>query len=227
MPNRKVVLDETKTGSVLVGVSREGCDPIITPVEGGLEEALAAVLPLFEAAEEKWLVATRFPAHTPPPTPPKATRPATPAAPAADLPLLATEPETVEEKVPEVMRPVDAESGPAEPAVREPTEEARQHDEAVHARLAEAERSKSPAPVKPAEVPPIKEVPDGPVSKAVATEEYVLEDGRGPYGTVQEALDALGLPKDKRPNHNRWDRLSVELKKKIERRRRVSQGGPK
>ena len=37
----------------------------------------------------------------------------------------------------------------------------------------------------------------------------------GPYATVQEALDALGLPKDKRPHHNRYDRLSAKLKKSI------------
>ena len=48
--------------------------------------------------------------------------------------------------------------------------------------------------------------------------EYFLEDGRGPFATVQEAMDALALPKDKRPQHNRWDRLSRELKKSIQRR---------
>jgi len=28
--------------------------------------------------------------------------------------------------------------------------------------------------------------------------------GRGPYSDVQAAMDAMGLPKDKRPKHQRW-----------------------
>jgi len=44
--------------------------------------------------------------------------------------------------------------------------------------------------------------------------EYYLKD-RGPFQTVQAAMDALGLDKDKRPKHNRWDRLSTQLKEQI------------
>lgn len=42
-----------------------------------------------------------------------------------------------------------------------------------------------------------------------------LTDGRGPFANVQAALDALGLPKEKRPNHNRYSRLSKELQNQI------------
>ena len=45
--------------------------------------------------------------------------------------------------------------------------------------------------------------------------EYVLADGRGPYATIQEALDAMGVDKKKRPQHNRWERLSGDLQKQI------------
>lgn len=48
--------------------------------------------------------------------------------------------------------------------------------------------------------------------------QYFLQDKRGPYGSVQEAMDALGLDKATRPTHNRWDRLSTALKEKILRR---------
>ena len=48
--------------------------------------------------------------------------------------------------------------------------------------------------------------------------EYVLADGRGPFASIQEALDAMGVAKDKRPRHNRWERLSDELQASITRR---------
>jgi len=44
---------------------------------------------------------------------------------------------------------------------------------------------------------------------------YYLADGRGPFRSVQEALDGMGIPKDKRPQHNRWERLSTDLQGKI------------
>ncbi len=48
--------------------------------------------------------------------------------------------------------------------------------------------------------------------------EYCLQDGRGPYETVQLAMDELGLDKETRPQHNRWSRLSAQLKGFIQRR---------
>jgi len=48
--------------------------------------------------------------------------------------------------------------------------------------------------------------------------EYFLEDGRGPFESVQASMDELGLDKANRPMHNRWDRLSTALKEKIQRR---------
>jgi len=49
-------------------------------------------------------------------------------------------------------------------------------------------------------------------------QEYYLQDGRGPFESVQAAMDALGLDKATRPKHNRWDRLSTQLKESIRRR---------
>ena len=45
--------------------------------------------------------------------------------------------------------------------------------------------------------------------------EYYLQDGRA-FESVQAAMDELGLDKDKRPKHNRWDRLSTQLKEQIQ-----------
>ena len=54
---------------------------------------------------------------------------------------------------------------------------------------------------------------------------YYLADGRGPYATVQDALDAMGVDKEKRPRHNRWDRLSEQWKAVIQRREKGGKGG--
>lgn len=49
--------------------------------------------------------------------------------------------------------------------------------------------------------------------------DYFLKDGRGPFASTLEALDAMGFPKDKRGQYyHRWDRLPKELQEQIERR---------
>lgn len=47
---------------------------------------------------------------------------------------------------------------------------------------------------------------------------YYLQDGRGPFESVQAAMDALGLDRETRPQHNRWSRLSTQLRDLIQRR---------
>jgi hypothetical protein len=50
---------------------------------------------------------------------------------------------------------------------------------------------------------------------------YYLSDGRGPFDSTLEALDALGIPAESRGRYyHRWDRLPQELKEQIERRPR-------
>lgn len=44
---------------------------------------------------------------------------------------------------------------------------------------------------------------------------FYLKDGQGPFADVQTALEALGIPPEDRPKHNRYDRLSEKLKEQI------------
>ena len=53
--------------------------------------------------------------------------------------------------------------------------------------------------------------------------EYFLKDGRGPFATIQEAMDKLGVPMANRPQHNRYDRLSAEWQGKIDRREKATE----
>jgi len=238
MSKRKLVMEE-EDGSVLVGVMQEGCDPIIKTKEGSIEEVLPAVPDFLKEAQEKWAVSPRGPAYKAP-VPVKAVAAATPAAEqptrAEDLPLLSGTGKAVGEQaeVPtEVPTEVSAEEKPAEavaegteqlaaPAETEPEPEVPATEpEAVEPAVSGVEEEKTeqelseriaqaPAP-QPAEATPS-------TAAKLGEWEYYLEDGRGPFESVQLAMDALGLDKDTRPQHNRWDRLSTALKEKIQRR---------
>ena len=53
--------------------------------------------------------------------------------------------------------------------------------------------------------------------------EYFLKDGRGPFESVQKAMDAMKVPPAQRPTHNRYDRLSADWQTKIIRKAKASQ----
>ena len=53
--------------------------------------------------------------------------------------------------------------------------------------------------------------------------EYYLKDGRGPFESIQKAMDELGIPAGQRPTHNRYDRLSADWQAKIIRKAKASQ----
>jgi hypothetical protein len=63
-----------REGKALVGVQSPGCDPQISIVEGGIEQALERVPSLVKQAQEKWAQSPRNPQSaivpTPPPSPP-------------------------------------------------------------------------------------------------------------------------------------------------------------
>ncbi|KKM68811.1 hypothetical protein LCGC14_1457090, partial [marine sediment metagenome] len=52
--------------------------------------------------------------------------------------------------------------------------------------------------------------------------EYMLKDGRGPFADIQAAMNELAMDAENRPHHNRWDRLSTQLKEQIPRRPKES-----
>jgi len=224
MSKRKLVMEEHE-GSVLLGVMQEGCDPVTLTKEGSIEEVLPAVPDFLTEAQEQWAASPRNPAYKAPAAPKKTTPPAATAeqpGKAEDLPLLKetaqptpTE-ETTAEAVAEATEPpappaegeAEPEVPPAETQAVEPAEsgvEEEKTEQEVSERIAHA-----PAP-QPAEATPSAAAKPGEWA-------YYLEDGRGPYESVQLAMDALGLDKDTRPTHNRWDRLSTTLKEKIQRR---------
>lgn len=228
MSKRKVVLDERDDG-VLIGVMQEKCDPVTMTCETTLEAALLEVPRLLETAEAKWKTSPRNPTYQAPEkpktTPPPAKRTTTPAATvpggkAEELPLLKGKGATKAAEKP-VAAPADG-SAPETPAATSPA--------------STGETTAPPAETKPAvdetkapagETPPAGAVAGAPAPAATTPAaaptapgewQYYLEDGRGPYADVQKAMDDLGIDKTERPHHNRWDRLSTEFKKKIQRR---------
>jgi len=210
MPKRKLVLEEHEK-SVLVGIMQEGCDPVIRTVEGSLDEALASLPKFLGEAQEEWAVSPKKPAYTPPVAPKPVTTPAaaTPAQPekAEDLPLLAGT---------EAGKPVQAEV---------PTEveaEVLKEEKVAEVETKVTEPSVQPSvkgePISPATAELVHELHAPSAAAKPGEYDYYLQDGRGPFESVQAAMDEMGLDKNTRPSHNRWDRLSTALKEKIQRR---------
>ena len=56
--------------------------------------------------------------------------------------------------------------------------------------------------------------------------EYFLANGKGPFESVQKAMEALGIPEANRPKHNRFDRLSADWQKKIIRKAKPEASQP-
>ena len=46
-------------------------------------------------------------------------------------------------------------------------------------------------------------------------EQYRLKDGRGPFGSIQECLDALGVERVNRPSNNNWNDLPPQYRDQI------------
>ena len=245
MPNRKLVMEE-HDGSVLVGVLQDGCDPVIKTEQGAIEAVLANVPDFLNEARDKWAIAPKNPAYVAPPPPKPAPKPAAkpaPAAKAAELPLLAGTEKAVTPDLPLLAAETKPEamglhvpdegnlSAPAEaPAPEQAPTQAPDTD------IDAGEFAEVPAQIAPesvvaedkveqeigeriAQAPAPQPVQPTPSAAAKAGEwDYFLQDGRGPFVDVQAAMDEMGLDKDNRPQHNRWDRLSTALKEKIQRR---------
>jgi len=217
MSKRKLVLEEHEN-SVLVGIMAEGCDPVIRTVEGTLDDALAYIPKFLGEAQEEWAVSPKKPAYVPPTPPKPVTTPAAatiPAQKAADLPLLSETEKAQPAEAVEVAAQVEVTEPQAAPAEVEPEPEV-SPAEPEAATLAESgvEEEKVEQEIS-------ERIAQAPAPSAAAKSgewDYYLQDGRGPFESVQAAMDELGLDKNTRPGHNRWDRLSTALKEKIQRR---------
>ena len=192
---RKIVIDE-KEGSVLLGIMKENADPVMKTIEGTLDQALASLPGFITLAEAKWATSPRNPAYKAPPEPPKpkpaehpVVKQARQEAEAKELPLLSEKGKPAAATKPEAM------------GIHVPDE----------GNLVKA----APVPVVASQAKQVIDLPPRgtpPTEQAPATSgqwEYYLEDGQGPYPTVQAAMDQVGLDKATRPSHNRWDRLST------------------
>ena len=246
MTNRKLVMEEHE-GKVLMGVQQEGCDPVVKTVEGNLDAALALVPEILTEAQEKWAISPKMPAYKPPAEPKPAAVPAQKAADLPLLqgeaePVVAEE--KAEEQVggliskDEAIKIAEEQGGSREEieataeAVAEGTEEkvteltgaaeeqapeiAVPAAEFVHA----LEKEGATEEAKAEDMATMREdIAQQPPAAAAPTGEwgYWLKDGRGPYSDIQAAMDAMGLDKETRPHHNRWDRLSTQLKEQIQR----------
>jgi hypothetical protein len=257
MSKRKIVIDE-RDGSVMVGVMKEGADPIINTLKYTLEESLTYIPALVTDAETKWALSPKNPKYVAP-EPPKPVEKAGEAGSGAGetgktsgaLPLLAGKDSAAagpavtsgiadEAKigglipVSEAIKIAEAQGGSQAELDAKAAETAGQPVADVAAAApgsaapggATSEAKPTQAPTAPAassenSTPPAASSPTAPPAGAGAPTgvwEYMLEDGRGPFESVQAAMDAMNLDKATRPQHNRWDRLSTDLKKRIPRR---------
>jgi len=76
MTEFKVIIT-VKEGKCSVGIGSPNCDPHLSTVEGGIEQALAMLPEQMQQAEQKWSQSPRNPQSdivpTPPPSPPART----------------------------------------------------------------------------------------------------------------------------------------------------------
>lgn len=229
MAKRKIIIDELEDNLVKVGIGKFG-DSTSAQLWKDIKAPLETVIAMVPDLLKEWAGLPPSRLYKAPPEPKKETKTAAskPAAgkTAEELPLLSgTEP-----------APVKAEAT-AEVKAEEPTEvkaEAVAEDTAPPVEVVVTPAPEQPAAVvvageeKTAMSKMAEQAPAVPAAAPAATPatpsgewQYWLEDGRGPYNTVQEAMDAKGLDKATRPQHNRWDRLSTELKKAILRKPKV------
>ena len=149
---------------------------------------------------------------------PTAEAPAPEQAPTAEAPVAIEA--TAEDKAPEAA--VETTEPPAAPAQIETEPEAQPAETAattpIESGVAE-EKVEQEIGERIATAPaPQPEQPTPSATVKPGEFEYMLQDGRGPFESVQAAMDEMGLDKNSRPMHNRWDRLSTALKEKIQRR---------
>lgn len=238
--SKKIVIEE-KGANVIVGIQETGQDPYIISSVGTVDSVLPVVPALMAQAALVRAAAPRQPYA-------KAATPATPAPkPKARKPEKKEEPaEPAMSEEGKKQLEMMAEASKTEPAAAavaqgEPEAETGEEEEVTPVQMPESPTDKgeiaieTPAEVKQASVDlPKLETPEEPKNEAEksmdpgaetkrrkksSSEQFFIKaTGAGPFGDIQAVFDAMGMDKEKRPHHNRYDRLSSDLKEKIEQR---------
>lgn len=217
MNKRKILIEEREDG-VLLAVSRDGVDPFVKKV-GLTWEQMMDQMPfakgVAEIAEEQWKIQPKNPAYVAPPKPktetpkaapaPKKGTKAKPEPPPAEPPEVKPEPPLNPEQTPDTPPEIEA-RGPLAPGA-----------ENVEFHAPELQQVSTPKvdEQKPPEAPPAPPTSTTKTRTSSDSFQYKLKDGRGPFVSIQEALDAMGMDKTNRPLHNRYDRLSKKLQEEI------------
>lgn len=229
----KLIVEDKEGGGVLIGVTKDGCDPFMASADGTLVEALAVVPHVIDQAEEKWQSSPRNPDYKAPEKPKaKAKAKATESKETQnktdeteELPLLAgastispteiPEEGTTEQEKTETQDPATEETPDGVETPSEGQLEVRKCRVCGCTDLNACEGGCSWVEDDLCSNCEGKETATAMNCEEVNREPGLyLKDGRGPFN-VQAALDALGLPQDKRPKHNRYSRLSKELQDQI------------
>lgn len=193
----KLVMEE-KDGKVVVGVSKENCDPLIETVNGYIEDAFPTAHCLLEKAEVQWNTAPRFPSYQPPKQEKVETK----------KPKKETKSKEKETKLPKT----EIKTEPIAPPASELPLLARDNKQERKCRVCGCtEQNACEGGCSWVE----EDLCSSCKEKDKKKPGLYLKDGQGPFQTVQEAFDAYGAPKDTRPQHNRYDRLSRAWKEII------------
>ncbi len=208
--NKKLVLEE-RDGGVLAGISQKDCDPqfssfpsrsladLLMQTAGGV-----SVLAGFVAvAETKWATNPKAPKYV---------------APKTALPTSVTAKKEAERKTnAKTQKPSsqgqdkEITSEVTEPSSGTPQLPLLDVEEEIEAR----DRKFREEHPEDSEQLPESISTDGSIAIQNPAKGYFLKDGSGPFADIQLAMDALGMPKDKRPTHKRYSRLSADLREKI------------
>jgi hypothetical protein len=230
MQKTKIVIDEREDG-VLLGITRDGVDPFVKKMDLTLPQILDQmpfVKGVLGFAEAQWAVAPKNPAYVAPKVEKAEIKKV-----ASVITKKKAKDVAKEQPVTQAALTETAVIPAEKSAVIDRAQEFADNFEKNHpiaeltniTELAEFFPDKGIAPTladpggtEPAELTPPKEpLIQEPKKTRVSADafQYKTKDGKGPFTTVQEAMDALGLDKANRPTHNRYDRLSKKLQEEI------------
>lgn len=215
-----VLIDGIAPGKTLVGVQQDGCDPFTKVIEADLATFVGIAAPIWAIvmdAKAKWKTSPRNPVYKKPEkvAAKVKVKDEKPKEKVEDLPLLQG---TEAAKEVEVFQPAAVSRVPETEPVAPVADLPLLPNEPVPAAVEETVAIEELPLLQTQGVTEVPSQVKAEVKTKVGEYEYFLQDGSGPFATVQLAMDAMGLDKTTRPQHGRWDRLSKDLQVKIQQR---------